>query len=802
MLEQRRLLTNVVVNSLSDATSLPNGLIDLRMAIKTANSSTTPTTITFSSTLFSSNKKILLAGDALELSNTKEATTITGPTTGVTVQDSDHQEPDMGGIIIDAKVTATLTNLTITSGGFFTNSGIQNKGTVTLSNVVLSDNLCFRGAGISNSNTGKMTLTNVSLIGNDANGGDGGGIVNEGIMTLTDVTLSQNIEDTGGNDGGGGIDNDGTMTLTNTTITGNTSDSSGGGIFNRGTLTLTNVTIAGNKADNFDPESGGGIFNVMNAQVNVANSIIAGNTVNIGPDVMGSFNSFGNNLIGETDGSTGWNSADLTGTVAHPLNPKLGALAINGGLTQTMLPQAGSPVINAGSNALIPQGITTDQRGAPRISGGKVDIGAVEVQPTITFTPPPTSLLVSVNPRKSIPIIYKATAGQSSSEPLGSFTESTANGPYSIDVNWGDGTADTVFTQSAAGAIANRSHTFPAAGNDTVTISVKDSSGFASSSGILKVVVSAPTMTTTNSIIGLVFSDKNSNGNRDTGEGGLQGVTVYDDANNNSKFDPGEAFTTTDAFGEYTLSVAGSGAVVIRQVVPGSDTQTHPSGGLGIHLTLTGSSTFTGEIFGDHDNGQSTSGFLFRGTVFFDADKNGKQGSGEANLAGFEVYDDVGNKGKFVSGDPMAFTNASGQYTLGLLGSGAAIIRQILPANWSQIAPTSNGGYHITISSTAAASKYNFGDFTAIKYLKTVATTSGVVAWWTFDTASQANSIINGYTGALSGGAEDHRFGQRRTDQRRAKQHRPDAQRHQRVRQHQPDDTAGVHHRRNVQRVG
>jgi hypothetical protein len=45
-----------------------------------------------------------------------------------------------------------------------------------------------------------------------------------------------------------------------------------------------------------------------------------------------------------------------------------------------MLPLPGSPVLDAGSNALIPAGVTTDQRGLPRISGSRVDIGAVELQ--------------------------------------------------------------------------------------------------------------------------------------------------------------------------------------------------------------------------------------------------------------------------------------------------------------------------------------------------------------------------------------------------------------------------------------
>jgi hypothetical protein len=47
-----------------------------------------------------------------------------------------------------------------------------------------------------------------------------------------------------------------------------------------------------------------------------------------------------------------------------------------------MAPQAGSPLINAGSNALVPTGLDTDQRGVNfrRINGGTVDIGSVETQ--------------------------------------------------------------------------------------------------------------------------------------------------------------------------------------------------------------------------------------------------------------------------------------------------------------------------------------------------------------------------------------------------------------------------------------
>ena len=65
-------------------------------------------------------------------------------------------------------------------------------------------------------------------------------------------------------------------------------------------------------------------------------------------------------------------------------DPGLGPLAENGGPTQTRLPQAGSPLVDAipiGScQADGAAGITTDQRGLPRPALSGCDIGAVEVQ--------------------------------------------------------------------------------------------------------------------------------------------------------------------------------------------------------------------------------------------------------------------------------------------------------------------------------------------------------------------------------------------------------------------------------------
>ncbi len=432
-----------MVNSLSDATGLPSSVITLRKAITTANSSSTPTTITFDPTVFSSHKTLILAQGALVLSNTKEAITITGPAAGVTVNgnfqggvfeikpkvnanfatlivaNGSGQYLDKPGLVLGGGIlnsgTTTLNNVTVSnsesslapSNGQATEKGggsIYNDGTMTLTNGALtgaSAEFFRRGGKTIHKIIGTMTLTNVTITGGSILAFGAGGILNDGTITLTNATVSENSGDIGG------IENNGKATLTNVTFYANNgvaieNDSSG-------TMTLTNATISGNAANDTDVTHAAGIETL--GKLNIANSIVAQNGSS--RDVSGFVNSFGNNLISEINGSFGWNAADLTGTIFAPIRAKLGAPAENGGPTETLLPLTGSPAINAGSNVLIPHGITTDQRGLPRIFGSSVDIGAVEVQSRIVVTPqfPP-----------ALRVIDSATTGQSDSFGLGSFT--------------------------------------------------------------------------------------------------------------------------------------------------------------------------------------------------------------------------------------------------------------------------------------------------------------------------------------------------------------------------------------------
>jgi hypothetical protein len=96
---------------------------------------------------------------------------------------------------------------------------------------------------------------------------------------------------------------------------------------------------------------------------------------------------------------------------------------------------------------------------------------------------------------------------------------------------------------------------------------------------------------------GNVFVDADRDGEQDVGEAGLAGVRVFDDKNNNGRFDAGERNTTTDAGGNYTLRNLGPGTRTPRIVVAAGRRLASPSVGYHRVVPLSGQ-TVTGLNFG------------------------------------------------------------------------------------------------------------------------------------------------------------------------------------------------------------
>jgi CSLREA domain-containing protein len=169
------------------------------------------------------------------------------------------------------------------------------------------------------------------------------------------------------------VDAGASLTLNNLTIAnGIATGDYGGGINNLGTLSITNSTFSNNSAD---LGTSGGISNTDSGTVTLRNTIVA-NSVGAG-NCSGTITNGGNNI---DDGATcGWVSA--SGSMRNT-NPLLGALANNGGPTQTLALLTGSPAID-GVTFNAPNGApSTDQRGIARPQGTRYDIGSYEL-----FTP-------------------------------------------------------------------------------------------------------------------------------------------------------------------------------------------------------------------------------------------------------------------------------------------------------------------------------------------------------------------------------------------------------------------------------
>jgi hypothetical protein len=192
--------------------------------------------------------------------------------------------------------------------------------------------------------------------------------------TIQKCTIADNVAPEGS-----AIDSVAPLSIENCTIAANRG-STGGTISSGGSAVISSSTVYDNQG------TGIVIFRLHSATV--SNSLIAGNSGSGGQfDAKGDFISLGHNLIGKSDGSTGWGApGDQVGTVANPLNPNLGPLQDNGGSTPTMMPLPGSKAIDQGRR----NGLTMDQRGRPRPKdfpaivnanfGDGSDIGAVEVQ--------------------------------------------------------------------------------------------------------------------------------------------------------------------------------------------------------------------------------------------------------------------------------------------------------------------------------------------------------------------------------------------------------------------------------------
>lgn len=370
--------TSFVVSTLEDENdgNFSEEDLSLREAIAIANEQEGKDTITFNSNLDDST---IALNSSLERNlNINDDLSILG-------LGQDNLTLDGGFVFNVSSDTKALID-----GLNFKGGTVDNSGDLTFSNSTIRETLNINGSSDYYAIISREGNTNIvgSTIA-DNNGGSNVGIVIEsGTATIKNSAITGN-DATAYAQAGVIIRPDATVDISNSTIAENRGRSNGG-IENAGTVNVANSTIANNTGG----LAAGGIINSADGKATVTSSILTNNTgsANIG-DVSGAgeYISGGNNLISNGDDATGFVNGvngDLVGSNGNdPFNPQtellidpqLGELQNNGGLTETLALREESPAIDAGSN---PNNLATDQRGEgfERTVGQGTDIGAYEVQ--------------------------------------------------------------------------------------------------------------------------------------------------------------------------------------------------------------------------------------------------------------------------------------------------------------------------------------------------------------------------------------------------------------------------------------
>jgi len=299
----------------------------------------------------------------------------------------------VGGGMVNVTSSPMLTNVTFSGNSAQVGGGMFNWGgsSPTLNNVTFHDNAAANdGGGMYNMRFSKPTLNNVTFSGNSATN-YGGGMYNEYYSdpTLINVTFNGNAAA----NGGGIFDSESYPTLINVTFSGNSATNYGGGMYNGyySDPTLINVTFSGNSATNY----GGGMYNRYYSDPKLTNAILWGDSAPNGPEI---YNNSSTPTVSYSDiqgcvVSGVWQSSCGTNSGGNIVADPLFVNAAGGNLRL----QLTSPAIDAGNNAAVPSGVTTDLDGKSRFcdiptvpnkgngTSPIVDMGAYEA--TTVFLP-------------------------------------------------------------------------------------------------------------------------------------------------------------------------------------------------------------------------------------------------------------------------------------------------------------------------------------------------------------------------------------------------------------------------------
>ncbi|MEL6477471.1 MAG: choice-of-anchor Q domain-containing protein [Pseudomonadota bacterium] len=222
----------------------------------------------------------------------------------------------------------------------------------------------------------------------------GGAVITEGTVSVSSVSGTTFEANTGHLGAGLYVSNysDRALPVSNSSFVGNYADNRGGGLYSLGATDVSQSTFTGNMA----VDGGGALAIPSLTNPDRDGSILLENAVVIGNSsaIYGFVGQSGNNIIGGEIFEGGNDVGDVTvAEVFAEVSDGAGVLGDNGGAVQTVALLEGGAAEDRGDTAQIPadildldgdgdvaEALPLDARGALRLAGKAVDLGAFEVQ--------------------------------------------------------------------------------------------------------------------------------------------------------------------------------------------------------------------------------------------------------------------------------------------------------------------------------------------------------------------------------------------------------------------------------------
>jgi hypothetical protein len=400
--------------------------------------------------------------------------------------------------------------------------------------------------------------------------------------------------------------------------------------------------------------------------------------------------------------------------------------------------------------------------------------------PNPTPTPTPTTATTQILPENLGPNSFQTNGG--SNYDFFSFTANSGT-QADISINSVAFTPELLIAQQGSNGWTTVGSDTNTAGSTTADVKFTAVSGVIYGIGVfvsgaadtgaytlvLKGDLSAPAQSTpaasTGSLSGVVYNDANADGTQDNGEAGLAGWTVFIDLNGTGQFATGDPTATTDPNGAYTFTGLQPGSYTVGVEPIAGYTQTSPAGAAGATVTVVAGQASTVSPFGEaKQNGGGISG-----SVYSDDNGDGAQEAGEAGLAGWYVYVDLGDTGQYVDGDPYVATDANGTYTFTGLPPGSYITR-IYPESGYTTTQGSSGWIN-TVTATQNSVGGNFGETRPTGALTGVvysddngdgvqdAGEAGLQGWQVYIDVGNTGSYASGDPTAYTDGSGTYTFG-------------------------------------------